>query len=200
MDGFIYYSSNPLKIDKIQLKKKMKEYTSDSQLEKFFGPGFNKDIIKYSDIEDYKTIDQLLPGKRNFKIILLESSFNSGHWVCVLKYGDTIEYFNSYGVQPSKELDYNTELVNKQLDQDVKYLNILFNKALNKYNIVYNKRKFQKVSPEIATCGNWCIIRGIMFKEADMDLYQFISFIDEAERKFKLNGDQLVTLLVNHKK
>jgi hypothetical protein len=200
MDGYLYYSSNPLKINKRLLQKQMKEYTSDSQIENFFGSGFSKNILKYSDIEDYKTIDQLLPSKRNFKIILLESSYNSGHWVCILKYGDTIEYFNSYGLRPSAELDSNTDLVNKQLEQDTKYLNILLNKAMDKYNIIYNKRKFQEVSSDVATCGSWTIVRGVLFKKADMDLYDFISFIDQATKAFRLTGDELVTLLVNFKK
>ena len=178
----------------------MKEYTSDSQIEKFFGSGFSKNILKYSDIEDYKTIDQLLPNKRNFKIILLESTYNSGHWVCILKYGDTIEYFNSYGLKPSAELDSNTKLVNKQLDQDTKYLNILLNKAMKKYNIVYNKRQFQRVGSDIATCGNWTIVRGVLFNHMNMDLYEFISFMDQAMKTFRLTGDELVTLLVNFKK
>ena len=200
MEGYNYFSSHPLKINKKKLDKLMEEYTSDTELERFFGRNFKKNILKYSDIEDYKDIDELLPGIRNFKIILLESTYNSGHWVCILKYNNTIEYFNSYGVKPSKELDYNTELVNKQLDQDTKYLNILLNGAINKYNIIYNKRKFQQVDPKIATCGNWCIIRGIMFKKANMDLYRFIRFIDEATENLNLNGDQLVTLLVSYKK
>lgn len=200
MDSYIYYTTNPLKIDRQELKKQMKEYTSDTQIENFFGRGFKKNVLKYSDIEDYDTIDKLLPGKRNFKIILLESTYNSGHWVCIMKYGDTIEYFNSYGLIPSKELDSNSELVNRQLEQDVKYLNLLLNKALDKYNIIYNKRKFQKLDPVIATCGNWCIIRGVMFKDANMDLYSFINFIEDATKRLKLTGDELVTLLVNYKK
>jgi hypothetical protein len=200
MEGYKYYSSNPFRINKKKLKEEMKKYTSDAQIEEFFGKGFKNNILKYSDIEDYDTIDQLLPGKKNFKIILLESSYNSGHWVCVLKYDNKIEYFNSYGLKPSKELDMNTELLNRQLDQDTKYLNKLLNKAMKKYEIVYNKRKFQKVSPDIATCGSWCIIRGVLFKKANMDLIDFINFIDEAEDEFKLNGDELVTLLVNFKK
>lgn len=200
MDNYTYYSSNPLKINKPAIKKQMKEYTSDSQLRKYFGAGFEKDIIKYSDIENYKTIDKLLPKKKDFKIILLESSYNSGHWVCLLKYEDTIEFFNSYGLKIGSQIDMNSALVNRQLDQDVKYLNILLNKAKDKYNIIYNKRRFQQVSPLIATCGSWVILRGVLFKKSGMDLYDFISFIDEAEKKFKLSGDELVTLLVSFKK
>ena len=199
MDSYTYYSSNPLKINKPEIKRQMKEYTSDSQLRELFGAGFSKDIIKYSDIEKYKTIDQLLPKKKDFKIILLESSYNSGHWVALLKYGDTIEFFNSYGLKVGSQLDMNSALVNRQLDQDVKYLNILLNKAMKKYNIIYNKRRFQKVDPNIATCGKWVSLRGVLFKKANMDLYDFISFIDEATKKFKLTGDELVTLLVDFK-
>lgn len=196
MENYTYYSKNPLKISKRQLNKKMKIYTSNDDITRYFGQGYDKDIIKYSELSNYKNIDQLLPGQYNSKIILLEDKLNSGHWVAIIKYDNTIEYFNSYALFPSAELDGNTYLKNKQLDQDTKYLNQLFTKALDKYRIIYNKKQFQKFDPNIATCGRWCILRILMAREG-LNLKEFIAFINDLTMKFKLSGDQLVTLLVD---
>ena len=196
MNNYLYYSTNPLLINKKSLNNEMKEFISDSDLTYYLGKNFKKNIIKYSDIDDYSTIDKLLPGKKSYKIILIEDTYNSGHWVCLMRNGSTLEYFNSYGLKPSVELDGLPKLVNKQLDQDVKHLNILLNKALSKYDIIYNKVKFQKLENNVNTCGKWVLIRVMLFKKLSMDLYQFIQFIDEVKKKLKLSSDQVVTLLV----
>jgi hypothetical protein len=175
----------------------MRQYTSDDDLEHYFGKRFARNILKYSDIDKYPSIDKLIPGKQGFKIILVESSFNSGHWVCLLKYNDTIEYFDPYGLKPSIGIDGNSYLKNKQLNQDVKHLNILLNDALGKYNILYNKIKFQKLNPDIATCGRHVIFRCSLFKTLNMNIYQYIEFFDEMKKKFKLTPDEIVTLLVD---
>jgi hypothetical protein len=170
---------------------------SDADLVHYLGKKYMNNIIKYSDIEDYDSIDKLLPGKNSFRIVLIEDKLNSGHWLCILKYGKTIEYFNSYGLRPSAELDGLSKLVNRQLDQDVKHLNILLNKSLDKYDMIYNKIKFQKFGDGVATCGRHTILRCVMFKKMHMDLYQYIAFMEELKKKFKLSYDQLVTLLVD---
>lgn len=186
-----------IKVNKNEIDKEMKEYMSDSDISHYLGKNFKKDIIKYSEMEKYNTIDEMLPKNNTYKIILLEETYNSGHWVAILRYNNTIEYFNSYGLKPSVELDGNSYLKNKQLNQDVKYLNILLNKELGKKNIIFNKIKFQKYDPNIATCGRWCVLRCLMFKKYKMDLPQFIKFIDDLKNHFNLSSDQLVTLLVN---
>lgn len=201
MDKYFYYSANPLKINKKQINKEMKKYMSDSDITKYLGKKFENKIIKYSDIKKYNTISDLLPNRKNglCKIILIEDSYNSGHWISVLRIGKTIEYFNSYGAFPSVELDGNSYLKNAQLDQDVKYLNILLNKAYDDgYNVIYNKTKFQKLDDNIATCGRWNVLRCLMFDKYKMDLFQFINFIDDLKKKFDLTSDQLVTLLVSN--
>ena len=47
-------------------------------------------IIKYADLE-YFNFNQLLPKNKSYLIVLLESELNKGHWVCLLRYNNTIE-------------------------------------------------------------------------------------------------------------
>ena len=83
--------------------KRITEPLTDSDLEKYFGSGVESEIIKYSELANYKTIDELLPKPFDFRIILVEQKPMSGHWVLILKYGDTIENFNSYGIEIDKQ-------------------------------------------------------------------------------------------------
>ena len=142
------------------------------------------------------TIQQLLPRNKSWKIILIEHEYNSGHWTLLLRYNNTIEWFNSYGSFPSRELDFIPHHQNAQLDQDIKHLNILLTQALPKFNIIYNKRKLQKLENGVNTCGKWIILRIIMMEKYNMDLQQFLSFIDQLKKQFKFSSDELVTLLI----
>ena len=61
----------------------------------------NCKIIEYNDLADYNEITDLLNKPIDYVIILIETTAdNVGHWVCVLRYGNTIESFNSYGEAP----------------------------------------------------------------------------------------------------
>ena len=84
-----------------------------------------KNILKYSEIGNYKSIQQLLPRNKSWKIILIEDEYNSGHCTLLLRYNNTLEWFNSYGTFPSAELDFISHQQKAILDQDVKHLNIL---------------------------------------------------------------------------
>ena len=55
------------------LKKKMKMYVSDQDITRILGPKAYDHIIKYSELQNYKSIEQLLKGPKDFRIILI-------HW------------------------------------------------------------------------------------------------------------------------
>jgi len=69
------------------------------QIEKFLGK--NIKIVKDNDIKDYKDINQLFPVD-DVCVVLLEKMNNIGHWVCLLRYEDYYEYFDSFGDKPPK--------------------------------------------------------------------------------------------------
>lgn len=164
---------------------------SDSELERYLGSPSSKYVVKYSQLDDFNTIDQLLPDDKSFKIILTEQEFNNGHWTCIMRYKDgdkdVIEYFNSYGSKPSYELGFISKVKNLFLGQDEKHLNQLLNRALKekKYDIIYNKTKFQKYSNDIQTCGRWCVLRILRLKEFNDNLAEFIQFIKDEVNKYK---------------
>ena len=116
--------------------------------------------MKYADLSKYKTIEQLLPKDGDFKIILIEDKQNSGHWVSVARYGKTIEYFNSYGCKYDTDWRWIPRLVRIVLGQNTNDLTRLFKQAeKDGYKVVYNKKRLQKLSPNIQTCGRHIVFR-----------------------------------------
>ena len=63
------------------LKEKEDDFISDKDLEVYFGAGVQKKILKYSEIDPYEDIREVLPDEKDFVIILLENRPDSGHWV-----------------------------------------------------------------------------------------------------------------------
>jgi hypothetical protein len=53
------------------------------------------DIIPYSTLREYDTIEELLPDEKSFKILLLEEQPRRGHWVALYRDNETICYANS---------------------------------------------------------------------------------------------------------
>lgn len=124
----------------------------DDDLKRYFP---NAKVIVYSDLGNYSTIEELLPKDKDFVFILLESSPNNGHWVALLRYRETYEFFDSYGGKPDSQLKWNSKKTNQELDQSVKYLTNL----LKDKEVVYNPVKYQGEGGDINTCGRHCTFR-----------------------------------------
>lgn len=187
----LFNDMKPNVIKYSDILKKIDEPMTDSDLEHFLGTPSSKYIVKYSELDDYEKIEQLLPKEKDFKIILTEQELNNGHWTAIMRYKDgkkdVIEYYNSYGSKPSYELGFISKIKNAFLGQDEKHLNQLLNRTLkeNKYDIIYNKTKFQKYSPSIQTCGRWCVLRILTMKQYGYTLEDFIDFINNEKEKYK---------------
>ena len=63
------------------------------------------DIILYKDLHKFNSIEELFKDD-NLRIILIETKPSYGHWVSLIKDGDTYIYFNSYGFAPDHELQF----------------------------------------------------------------------------------------------
>ena len=109
----------------------------------------NSKIVKYNDLIQYKTIDQLL-DKPCF--ILFETvKKNQGHWICLWKEGDTVYFFDSYGLKIEEQKKY----VNKNMLVHANYISQLMKKS--PYKVDYNPICYQ--GKKSSTCGRHCAIR-----------------------------------------
>ena len=147
-------------------------------------------IIKYSELKDYKSLQELLPSPFDYKIILLESNRNTGHWVAILRMNNIIECFNSYGVSIDSEWKYIPDSIERMLGQSTRYLSNLIKKSEG-LTVVSNKYKFQSKDPSVATCGRWIILR-IETARMGYTLEDFVRMIQKQTEKDDIPSDILV--------
>ena len=169
---------------KADVEARIKKPMTDGDLEKYTGVK-SEDIIKYSDLKNYPTITDLLPEQKDFRIILIEDKYNSGHWVCVMRSGKNIEYFNSYGAKWDYDWKFINRMIRTILGENTDEMTRLMDQAeKDGYNVSWNKFRFQKLSNNIQTCGRWVIFRIETFKMG----YNNKEFKDLVE-KFKKEND-----------
>jgi hypothetical protein len=147
-------------------------------------------IIKYSELKNYKSLQELLPSSFDYKIILLESNRNTGHWVAILHLGGVIECFNSYGVSIDSEWKYIPDSIERMLGQSTRYLSNLIKKSEG-LTVVSNKYKFQSSNNNISTCGRWVILR-IETARIGYSLQDFVRMIEKQTTETDLPSDVLV--------
>ena len=147
-------------------------------------------IIKYSELTHYNSLEELLPVPFDFKIILLETARNSGHWVCVIRMSNVVECFNSYGVMIDYEFRFIPDTIERMLGESKRYLSNLVKKNTI-FKIVNNTYKFQSKNTDVATCSRWVILR-IECAKMGYDLKDFINMIHRQTVKTQLPTDILV--------
>jgi len=177
---------------------RMRTNITDLDLERYFPETnhYKNNVIKYSELANYNSIEELLPKDRSYKIILIEENYNSGHWTCILRYGDTIEWFDSYGIDVDCELKFINAVKRRLLGEGRTILRDLLKKTKGK-KIVYNHYKFQKLCNKSATCGRWVILRILMMKNFFYDLEEFQKFIKKYKKEIGLGADELVAYWIN---
>ena len=182
------------------IKKNISTPMSDQDLINELGSQFRDNIFLYSDLQKYNSITELLPTDKSFKILLVRDQPNSGHYVVILRYGDTIEWFDSFGLYPSNELNYIDSNENQQLGQTKGLLKSLLDQAINDgFQVVYNKLKMQEFSTDnkvISVCGRFCCLRIIMLLKYNYDLRKFLLFMEDLRKNYRLSYDELVSLII----
>jgi hypothetical protein len=134
----------------------LKKYSiSDKDIQDAIGV---KPFLYYPDLQKIKSADELFDKHGRACVLYLTTSLQHGHWTCLMKRKNTIEYWDSYGgYAPDGERSWLTqkELVN--LHQDQPLLSKLLKKS--KYITTYNPYPYQSHSPQTNTCGKHCITR-----------------------------------------
>ena len=171
---------------------------SDADIKKYLP---DTKIITYSDLKDYKTLDQLLPNVNDCVIILYQTSPNYGHWTGLLKYVDNkntpiIEYFDSYGHKIDEPL---TWVSKKELQKMGIYEPYLMNliKKDDKHVVISNATPLQSSNPDISTCGRYVTGRLIHFIGNHSTLKTFLKTIKDDKQKMGGNYDDTISRIIN---
>lgn len=188
-------------------KKKEREIIeyplSDNEI-KFYLP--NANVMRYSDLSKYSSIEELLPTNKSYAVILYENSKNKGHWVSIMRYndkkkGDIIEFFDSLADdgKPDSELKWNNSQTNKMLGQGIPILTNLLNNC--NLPVIYNKFKFQsqgnkKDGNNINCCGRHVCFRIKNLLDCDRNLEDYYDFMKNIKKDSKNTYDEVVSHLI----
>lgn len=166
---------------------------SDADLKHILGTDLK--LVKYSELANQASLDALLPKAKDYCIILIEEEMDSGHWVALLKYDNTVEFFDPYGNKWDTELSWIPKEKRQQLGETQKYLSGLLERSNLKR--IYSPFHFEKQGKTINTCGSHCAHRIYRLKYNDMDLHDYSCYMSNAEGRFQANADEVVAEFVD---
>lgn len=150
-------------------KLKEKAFSSSEILQIIDGKA---NLLTYSELEKYKTLDDAL-GKYGALVLLYQTkSKNYGHWVAVFKVNkNTVEFFDSYGIFPDDEIDFVPKNFRRVNYKKFRHLDQLL--LDSHYKIIYNEYKLQSDELGTNTCGRWVAVRLLMRKVSQQKFAKF---------------------------
>ena len=157
----------------------------------------NAKIMRYSALAKLSDIEQLLPKDKSYVFLLYEQTPGSGHWVALMRYGNTIEFFCSYGSKIDAPLRWNNPRDNAMLGQSKPYLSMLLNKAKGKFRSIYNPVAYQSKKDGVATCGAWDVMRINQLINHNQDLHEFHDYMESVKKETGLTYDEIVVNYVS---
>jgi hypothetical protein len=128
---------------------------SDADIRKILGRDIK--IITYPMLGNMRSIDEAFDKQGRCIMLYLTNSATSGHWCCMLKKGNSIEFFDPYGEPPESALDGVPQTKLQELDENRPYLTALL-KASGK-KVTYNHTAFQQDKDNVNTCGRHSVVR-----------------------------------------
>lgn len=138
-------------------------------------------IFTYPDFATFDTIDDAFDDLGRCIFLFLTESKTAGHWLCMMKRGDTIEYWDSYGEKPEAQRSWLSQDELEELGQGEPYLLNLLQQS--GYKVYYNTHKYQKTSPIDNECGRWCCAR-LVCKDISND--EFLKLVKKGMKDNKL--------------
>jgi len=175
------------------IMKRVGETMTDAQIKQILGEGSK--IMKYAELANYKTIDELLPREKDFVILLIEDQPQHGHFCILLKYDNTVEWFNSYAYYPDRQKNMLNKAMNVMLGQNENFVTELMKNSTG-YKLIYNKKRLQKLKEGINTCGRWTVLRAMCLIEMGMNLTRFLKMISDEKKQSGLPADALVAIWI----
>ena len=156
----------------------------------------NAKIMKYSDLKNYKTITQLLPKDKSYIFLLYQHSPNEGHWVLLMRYGNTIEFFCSYGSAIDAPLKWTNPRDRQMLGEAVPYLSNLL-RAQKDFNVIHNPVQYQAKGSDKATCGAHDVMRLSQMLNHGQDLTDYYDYMTRIKKESGLSYDEIVANFVS---
>ena len=173
------------------VRKRIHQALSDSDIRKILGA--DTTIIKYSELANLHSLDELLPRRVDCCVLLHEDSSNRGYWVALLKYNDMFKHVDSYGIKPDKELQWVNMKKRLMLKQATPYLS----NFLHDERYIYNNVRYQETEATVNTCGSHVVTRIYRLKNYNMNLDAYNEFMRELKDDYGITHDTVVAKFID---
>lgn len=147
-------------------------------------------LVSYKDLPRHSTIDAVL-GPQACCFLYWQTHSDFGHWTCLMKQGDTVEYFDPLGTKGGVDslLEAMTPEWRQKSGQSGPFLSHLLHESGHK--VVVNRFPFQKNAKDINSCGRWSGMRlAAHFKKINLP-----TFTSLLSKKISLNPDEIIALV-----
>ena len=149
-------------------------------------------IIKYNDLDNYTSIEEILPEDDTYFILLYLDSPSTGHWVAMTRNNNLITFFDSYGGKIDSQLKWVDMGERIRLDTDKPCLTRLLKAGKTPYN--YSPYDYQSNNPSIATCGSHCLNFITMTLDKGMSVNDYKLHMDRIRERTGLDYDEIVAM------
>ena len=162
------------------LDELVKQPLTLQQVKKFL-PGVP--VILYKQLKALTTLPPAL-------VYLFLTSDGFGHFCCVMRRGDVVELFDSYGIKPESEHSFVSEEMLQHLGERDDYILDLCKR--NGWSVVHNTKCLQ--GREAETCGRHCVSR--IRKEA-LPIKDYVRWLEAVAAQADTTPDIVVSYLVS---
>ncbi len=148
-------------------------------------------VLTYPEFLKMGTFNELSRILDTHDIVLCYlTKLNFGHWTCIFKNQDGINFFDPYGYFPDSELRW------KSVSPEVKQNHTWLLSLLNDSNVPvhWNEFDLQSKAPNVSTCGRHVIVR-LMLSPLNAETYKKV--ILKTCEKHKSTPDELVVALTS---
>jgi len=163
---------------------------SDGDLETILGEDIF--ICVYPYLNEVEHIDDVFDDKGRCMLLFNTINEDAGHWVCMTKKKDRIDFFDPYGLKPDEPMKWLTEEKRDELDMETKRLTQLLRQS--GYKVYYNTFEFQN-EKNSNTCGRWCAVR-LLYQSYSLD--EFYQFIIHYKNKYELENIEDVVIYLTY--
>lgn len=148
-------------------------------------------IWTYPQLANLRHIDELFDSLGRCILLYGVASASSGHWVAMLKRGNTVEYFDPYGLAPEAPRSWVSRQQEHEMGQSTPFLTNLLRSS--GYKVTYNTFPYQSSKASVATCGRWAVTRLIL---KDIDARRFYDAVMRESKKRRISPDDFATAYV----
>lgn len=159
---------------------------SDTDIQKVLG---GVKLFRYPELHHMDSIEDAFDDSGRCMILYLTENMDTGHWVCMIKRENTIEYFDPYGgYKPDSERKWLSQAQLEKLGQDEPTLSRMI--KAGGYKVESNPHHFQKEAPGVNTCGRHCCVRLL---NANLSLPEYAKMVKDSGQ----SPDEFVTHLTS---